>query len=466
MGSIRSRVLLSYLLLIALVLLLVGASLLFFLSQTPVLDRLATARLAVWAGTIAERSALEDLSSLRASALAQRVDRQTQARVLVLGSAGQVLLDSRPEAAALTLQALTERGEASDALGDRWNYASRDLGGGQTLVLASPASRLRLAVFGDDLIRALSRTGLIAAALSVALAALLGRWLAEPLRRMVPAARSLAAGEAHRPIPVEGPDEVRQLATALNDMADRVRASQQVQRDFVANVSHELKTPLTSIQGFAQAIADGTAADPTGRQHAAQVILDESGRLRRLVDDLLSLARMDAGQVAYERQPLELVPILRAVVERASVAAAARQLVIRSQLRPSPSVLGDGDWLAQVFTNLVDNALQHLSSGGEVLVTCGGEGGWAVVEVTDNGPGIPAEDLGRVFERFYQVDKSRKGGLGRGSGLGLAISSEVVRAHGGRLEVESQVGEGSRFRVRLPSLGSEDPTAARRRQRA
>ena len=129
-------------------------------------------------------------------------------------------------------------------------------------------------------------------------------------------------------------------------------------------------------------------------------------------------------------------------------------------------MLGDGDWLAQVFTNLVDNALQHLSSGGEVLVTCGGEGGWAVVEVTDNGPGIPAEDLGRVLERFYQVDKSRKGGLGRGSGLGLAISSEVVRAHGGRLEVESQVGEGSRFRVRLPSLGSEDPTAARRRQRA
>jgi signal transduction histidine kinase len=456
-------VLLSYLLLIALVLLLVGASLLFFLSQTPVLDRLATARLAAWAGTIVERSALEDLGSARASALARRVDRQTQARVLVLDSAGGTLLDSRPEGAVLGLEALAERGELRDELGDRWNYASRGLGAGRTLVLASPASRLRLDVFGDDLIRALARAGLIAAALSVALAALLGGWLAEPLRRMVPAARRLAAGGAHRPIPVEGPDEVRQLATALNDMADRVRASQQVQRDFVANVSHEFKTPLTSIQGFAQAIADGTAADPAGRQHAAEVILDESARLRRLVDDLLSLAQMDAGQVVYERQPLELVPILRAVVERAAVAAEARQLGIRTQFRPCPAVRGDGDWLAQVFTNLVDNALQHLPPGGEVLLTCGGEAGWAVVEVTDNGPGIPAEDLGRVFERFYQLDKSRKGGPGRGSGLGLAISSEVVRAHGGRLEVESQVGEGSCFRVSLPALQSEDPTAARRR---
>ncbi len=464
MSSIRSRVLLSYLLLIGLVLLLVFASLLFFLSQSPVLDRLATARLANWAGSVAERRVPEDLQSIRALALAQRVDRQTQARLLVLDAQGQVLLDSRPEAATLELQSPAERGQASDALSDRWNYASRELGDGRILVLASPASRLRLSVFGDDLLRVLARTGLIAAGVSVALAAVLGRWLAEPLRRMVPAARSLAAGEFRQPIPVEGPDEVRQLAAALNEMADRVRTSQQVQRDFVANVSHELKTPLTSIQGFAQAIADGTAADPAGRQHAAQVILDESGRLRRLVDDLLSLARMDAGQLAYERQPLDLVPILRAVAERASLAAAARQALIRTQLRPCPSVRGDGDWLAQVFTNLVDNALQHLPPGGEVLISSAGEGGWAVVEVIDNGPGIPAEDLGRVFERFFQVDKSRKGGPGRGSGLGLAISSEVVRAHGGHLEVESRVGEGSRFRVRLPSLEAEDTTAARRRQ--
>jgi len=463
-SSIRSRVLLSYLLLIGLVLLLVFASLLFFLSQSPVLDRLATARLANWAGSVAERRVPEDLQSIRALALAQRVDRQTQARLLVLDAQGQVLLDSRPEAATLELQSPAERGQASDALSDRWNYASRELGDGRILVLASPASRLRLSVFGDDLLRVLARTGLIAAGVSVALAAVLGRWLAEPLRRMVPAARSLAAGEFRHPIPVEGPDEVRQLAAALNEMADRVRTSQQVQRDFVANVSHELKTPLTSIQGFAQAIADGTAADPAGRQHAAQVILDESGRLRRLVDDLLSLARMDAGQLAYERQPLDLVPILRAVAERASLAAAARQALIRTQLRPCPSVRGDGDWLAQVFTNLVDNALQHLPPGGEVLISSAGEGGWAVVEVIDNGPGIPAEDLGRVFERFFQVDKSRKGGPGRGSGLGLAISSEVVRAHGGHLEVESRVGEGSRFRVRLPSLEAEDTTAARRRQ--
>ncbi|MCJ7513556.1 MAG: HAMP domain-containing histidine kinase [Anaerolineales bacterium] len=465
MGSIRARLLLSYLLLIGLVLFLVGASLVFFLSQTPVLDRLATARLASRAEAIAERGSLDALRPAREAALAQRLDRQTLARVLVLDEDGRVLVDSRPEAAALELDALAARGQAGDVLGDRWNYASQILDEDRVLVLASPTSQLRLAVLGDDLLRALGRAGLVAAILSVVLAALLGRWLGEPLRRMVPAARTLAAGEFRQPIPVEGPDEVRELALALNEMADRVQASQQMQRDFVANVSHELKTPLTSIQGFAQAIADGTADDPGSRQHATQVILEESGRLRRLVDDLLSLARMDAGQVAYDRQPVDLVPILRAVVDRASVAAAARQAVVHTQLRPCPLVRGDGDWLAQVFTNLVDNALQSLTVGGEVRLTCGGEGGWAVVDVIDNGPGIPADEVGRVFERFYQVDKSRKAGPGRGSGLGLAISSEIVHAHGGSLSVESRLGIGSRFKVRLPSMDSEDSTAARRRPR-
>ena len=464
MSSIRSRVLLSYLLLIALVLLLVCASLLFFLSQAPVLDRLAAARLAGWVEVVAERNALQDPDAIRAAALARRIDRQTQARLLVIDSAGQVLLDSRPDAPALAWTAPEGRGQAQDELGDRWNYASGDLGGGRRLILASQASQVRLAVIGDDLLRALLRTGLIAAAVSVVLAALLGRWLGEPLRRMIPAARSLAAGEYRQPIPVEGPEEARQLATALNEMAAQVNASQQMQRDFVANVSHELKTPLTSIQGFAQAIADGTADSAVERQHAAQVILEESGRLRRLVDDLLSLARMDAGQVSYERQPVDLVPILRTVIDRASLAAATRQVTLQARLRPCPQVRGDGDWLAQVFMNLVDNALQHLPPAGEVLVTSGAEAGWAVVEVSDNGPGIPAQDLGRVFERFYQVDKSRKGGPGRGAGLGLAISSEIVRAHGGRLEVDSQLGTGSRFTVHLPSLDSEDTTAVRRRR--
>ncbi len=463
-GSIRSRLLLSYLLLIGLVLLLVFASLLFFLSQAPVLDRLSTARLAHWASAIAERGSIQAIRQGRAEAQAARVDRLTQARVIVLDLDGSVLADSRQEEAApLDLASLKAQGQLSDRLGNRWNYVRQELADGRVLVLASPRSSLRLAALGDDLVRALARAGLVALAVSMILAGLLGRWLSEPLRGMVPAARGLASGRYDLPIPVEGPQEVQDLARALNEMASQVRSSQKMQRDFVANVSHELKTPLTAIQGFAQALLDDTASDPPARQHAAQVILEETHRLRRLVDDLLSLARMDAGQVVYERQPMDLVPVLRAVVDRAAMAASAKGVAIHTNLRPAPAVLGDGDWLAQVFTNLVENAVQHLPPQGQVTVVCGGEAGWAVVQVEDNGPGIPAEDLGRIFERFYQVDKSRRGSAGQGAGLGLAISSDIIKAHGGSLTAESRLGYGSTFSVRLPSLDSQETTVARRR---
>ncbi|MGH2607339.1 MAG: sensor histidine kinase, partial [Anaerolineales bacterium] len=238
----------------------------------------------------------------------------------------------------------------------------------------------------------------------------------------------------------------------------------QAQRDFVANVSHELKTPLTSIQGFAQAILEGAVHDAEGLRRAARVIHEESDRLRRLVEDLLDLARLDARQVSFVRAPLDLRGLLSSVLERISLRAAEKGVRLENELPSYPSMVGDGDRLAQVFTNLLDNAVKFTPAGGSVRLRGETSGGWATVHVEDMGPGIPADELSRIFERFYQMDKARRGGEGRGVGLGLAISREIVQAHGGRLTAQSRPGEGSRFTVELPVTQPQDSTVAGRRR--
>jgi signal transduction histidine kinase len=272
---------------------------------------------------------------------------------------------------------------------------------------------------------------------------------------MADAARAVAAGDYQSHLPRSGPAEVQTLATAFNEMVGRVQTTSQAQRDFVANVSHDLRTPLTSIQGFAQAIVDGTAGDAPSQRHAAQVIYDESDRLRRLVESLLDLARLDAGQMVFSMGIVDLTAILRGVMERLSLKANEKGIRFEDRLVETPALLGDGDRLAQVFTNLLDNAIQHSPSGGVVTVRGKVEPGWALVDVEDTGTGIPPDELSRIFERFYRLDKARPGGEGRGLGLGLAISREIVQAHGGTLTAQSMVGRGSCFAVRLPLARSD-----------
>jgi signal transduction histidine kinase len=242
---------------------------------------------------------------------------------------------------------------------------------------------------------------------------------------------------------------VAALGGALNRMAQQVQATQQGQREFLANVSHELKTPLTSIQGFAQALLDGTADSPAVTERSAGIIYSEAERMRRLVEGLLDLARLEAGAPALRLAPLDLRAHLAATLERFGPRAQAAGVTLVSALPAAlPPLTADGDRLAQVFNNLLDNALQHTPAGGQVTLSAVAAGREVVVAVSDTGPGIPPADLGRIFERFYQVDKSRArpGGVG----LGLAISREIVAAHGGRLEVQSVVGQGTTFTVRLP----------------
>jgi signal transduction histidine kinase len=295
--------------------------------------------------------------------------------------------------------------------------------------------------------------GAIALALSVVVAALIAYSITRPLDRIAQAAEEVAAGNYDQVLDISDPVEVARLATSFTTMAHRVKTTLQSQQDLVANVSHELKTPLTSIQGFSQALLDGTASDQVARERAASIIHDEAGRMRRLVDDLLDLARLESGQTTFAREPVDVEELLRSTTDRFVPRAEQVGVSLTIEVAPSlPPVVGDADRLGQVFGNLLDNALKHargVSEKGKVVLQAERQEDKVICSVSDNGPGIPAEDLSRVFERFYQVDKARVRRKS-GAGLGLSIAHEIVQAHGGQISAESVEELGTRFSVELP----------------
>ena len=200
-------------------------------------------------------------------------------------------------------------------------------------------------------------------------------------------------------------------------MITRVRNSQTSQRNFVANVSHELKTPLTSIQGFAQAILDGTADTPDQQKQAAEIIYDESGRMHRMVLNLLDLARLDAGTADLTMAPVDIRVLLDSIAEKFSLEAQKAGVNLLLDLPDDlPTLVADGDRLAQVFTNLVDNALRHTLDGGQVTLLVRSTQNEMEIRIADTGSGIPAEAIPHIFERFYQADLSRPGGELHGAG--------------------------------------------------
>lgn len=462
--SLRSRLLFTHLLVAGLVLLMVGVGLLVFVLNSGVFEQQTLNRLHGAAELVGDRGprAVQQFGTGRLAAAFRNLN-LTNARAVVVGTDGEILADTRPEIAAPPAEVLRAAASGEDSSGDyggplnRWLYVTQSLGPGRGLVLLTPRPGL-VAVLGEQLLFPLVvRAAVVALLASVLLAWLISRWVAAPLQRTASAARAVAAGDYQHRLSPSGPDEAHSLATSFNEMVQQVQSSQQAMRDFVANVSHELRTPLTSIQGYAQALLDGTAKQP---ERAAQVIHDEAARLGRLVTGLLDLAKLDSRQAGLQRSPVDLAQLLRTVEDRLRLAADERQIEVQTQIDRLPVVIGDGDRLAQVFTNLLDNALKHTPEGQAVKLSAESGNGWISVHVDDSGEGIPEEELPRIFERFYRLDKSRAGGADRGAGLGLAISREIVQAHGGTLTAKSIPGRGSRFTVRLPVALPDDETAA------
>ncbi len=327
------------------------------------------------------------------------------------------------------------------------------------VVLLSPPRQLIASVVGEITIGFIL-AGLISLLGSIGVAFLIARSVAKPLQRISAATEEIAQGNYEELLDITSPEEIRRLADSFNLMAQEVKASRQAQQDFVANVSHDLKTPLTSIQGFSQALLDGAAVDEESRSRAAQVIHEEADHMGRLVDDLLDLARIEAGQVVMVQESVPLATLLQRSMEKMALRADEGQVTLELQMDGNPIVQGDQDRLAQVFTNLLDNALKHTPPGGRVVLTARsvaegakkrGQEIRTVVQITvaDTGTGIPPEELSRIFERFYRGDKSRTK-HGKGAGLGLAIAKEIIQAHGGQIRAESVVGLGTKFTISLP----------------
>lgn len=319
------------------------------------------------------------------------------------------------------------------------------------LLIADARSNASLAEtlgeFQDILIQPLVRSACLGGIIAFILAIFLTRNIVRPLRALSSSAQQIAVGEFSEKVPETGPAEIRQVAEAFNRMTGEVTAAQQSQREFMANVSHDLKTPLTSIQGYSQAIIDGAAKNPA---EAAKIINEEADRLNRMVQELTDLARLQAGRLSMKMTALDVGEIVAAIGQRLTMVASRKNITLTVRTGPMPTIAADGDRLVQVLTNLIGNAIKYTPQGGHINVRTGVKNGGVEIVIQDDGMGIPPEDLPRIFDRFYQVDKAR--GPQRGTGLGLAITQEIVLAHGGTIDISSEgANKGTTVTVWLPS---------------
>ncbi len=289
--------------------------------------------------------------------------------------------------------------------------------------------------------------GLLGVVVAAAATFFLSRRILRPVESLAQAARGLSRGDLSQRVNVRSKDEFGELANAFNAMAQDLERTEQLRRNLVADVAHELRTPLSNVQGHLEAIRDGLLPpNPV----TLDSIYEEVLLLARLVEDLQELTLADAGQLTLLRQPADVVEIVRRAVAAAQPPASAKGLTLEATLPDHPATAEvDPERIGQVLRNLLSNAITHTSAGGRVTVNLNDDSDEMRISVADTGAGIPSEDLPYVFERFYRVDRSRVRATG-GAGLGLTIAKRLVEAHGGKIGVESEVGKGSRFIFTLP----------------
>jgi signal transduction histidine kinase len=329
--------------------------------------------------------------------------------------------------------------QGTASIGGTGSFFAARLVQGQAFVLVRPKSVIGSQ--GRPFVFSLLIAAFAGAALAGFAALVLSRRIARPVHLVAEAARTLARGARPEPLPVEGAAELATLARAFNDLAEQLTQAREAERSFLLSVSHELKTPLTAIRGYAEALADG-AVDP---RDAAETVAAEAMRLERLVGDLLDLARMNRTDFSVHPTDVDLSEVAADAVRRYQPQADAFAVSLAAVSEgPAPAV-ADHDRALQVVSNLVENALRLTPPGGEVrVVTAPGE-----LRVEDTGPGLRPDEIDRAFERFYLHERyGRERAVG--TGLGLAIVKELTAAMAGTVAVSSTPGERTRFTVRLP----------------
>jgi signal transduction histidine kinase len=461
-STLRSRLWLGYLLLTILILGSFLIGLIYILNGSTVLyrqvvEKLNSAQTVLLSGV--NNGGFTDTEKIRAYLSKNPLDESI--RILVISPAGETLFDNAQEgtvklrwlrlAAMKQTAAKNSAGITRDYARRVWIYVASKLGNSPNyLVVASIRNNLSLQfIFSDPMMRLVFRVAIWSMLVSFFLTLLMDRWIARPIRKMAQQAANLAF-EDGKQLPVEGIKEVQDLAMALNKMSRKVQESRQSQRDLVGDISHELKTPLTSIQGFSAAIMDGTASTPEEVTHSAEIISSESQRMLGMVNELLTLARLESKVEKLDLRLTDLQPLINGIVEKLKFNAQQNEVNLSAMLPPLLLVQVEPEKITQVFINLVENAIKFTPAGGEVTITGNKDDKEVRIMIADTGMGIPAEELPKIFNRFYQVDRSRKANAGKSSGLGLTIAREITRIHDGDISVVSAPGKGTTFTVHLP----------------
>ena len=408
----------------------------------------------------------EDIQK-RMRTLAEELD----LRITVIDEHGRVLGDSekepsqmedhsdRPEIIKAMDDAFGQSTRPSDTLGYNMKYvAVRVEDGGETLGVVRfslPLSEVQLEI--QVIYRAVLFGAIVAIVIALTIAYFVSRSITSPIRKMQETAQQIAKGDFSTKVRIRGKDELSELAKSLNTMADELQQKMEnlkqmdkMKSDFVANVSHELKTPLTLIKGYIETLEDKAIDDKDKARRFISIIKEHAARLENIVDDLLSLSELELSRHSIQKTDCNLKSLIDEVVLGFGHALAEKRQVLNVNPQSSDlRIKADRDKIEQVFVNLIDNAIKYTQEAGTIEISIRDQQNTVTVTVHDNGIGIPKEHLDRVFERFYRVDKARSRELG-GTGLGLGIAKHVVLAHNGQIRIESQANKGTTLSVTLP----------------
>ena len=408
---------------------------------------------------------------LRANSGQLGINSGTRNYYILDGKTGAYLTGSDPEAGprlAITRNILTaisgSEGYAADSRDAYMDVALPVSGDGGDYIIYIIDNKETVTSLNHELFDIIIEAIVIGLVIAVLLSLLLAKTMVTPIQSLTRAAEKVAAGDFSETVENESGDEIGVLTRTFNDMAGQLESNiedlknaEQMRREFVANVSHELRTPVTSIRSYAETLCDaGESMDPATEQHFLEVIMGESDRMTKIVQDLLTLSKFDAGSIAFDFRQFSFEKSIRDVYNAQILEAQKHRhdfgLEFRSEL---PEIRGDHARLEQVLINMLSNAIKYTPDGGRIRVTAGVSGDSVWCTVRDNGIGIPQKDVARIFERFYRVDKARSRESG-GTGLGLSIAYEIVERHDGKIEVQSQKGKGTAITVTLPIGGPKD----------
>ncbi len=369
--------------------------------------------------------------------LVEQTARFSGRRIILTDSGGIVVADS--EGKLLTESYIKATGKALEA---RWTEGM--LG---TLYLSPSPDETERQTLSDSINRFLLWGGLLAVAIALVLTFFLARRILAPIHALTLSARRLGRGDFSRRVESKAKGEIGELTQTFNSMADNLERAEKMRRDLVADVAHELRTPLSNIRGYLEAVSDGVMEPDTS---TIRSLNEEAILLSRMVDELQELALADAGELKLYRQEEDISGLIRKVVDIVYAQAGAKGVSLSIKVSEElPPCDIDSYRVAQVLRNLLENAVIHSAAGTVVTVSARHHDNRVEISVEDTGEGIPPDELPNIFERFYRVDKSRTRATG-GSGLGLTIAKRIVEAHGGTIEVQSELGKGSRFSFTIP----------------